>query len=142
MSARLVGSLAHLPFMRCPNYTRRVNNKWNWSHPRGQHFRNILFRRFTRQIRTGAGRLLLLAVLLAGCAPAGQEGSPVQEQTLSIFAAASLTDAFNEIGTSFEAANPGVTVTFNFAGSQALTTQIEEGSARGCIRFCQYEGNG
>jgi molybdate transport system substrate-binding protein len=49
-------------------------------------------------------------------------------QTLTVFAAASLTDAFSEIGKGFEAANPGVTVTFNFAGSQALRTQIEEGA--------------
>ena len=49
-------------------------------------------------------------------------------QTLTVFAAASLTEAFTEIGKSFEAANPDVTVTFNFAGSQALRTQIEEGA--------------
>ena len=49
-------------------------------------------------------------------------------QTLTIFAAASLTDAFTEIGVSFDAANSGVTTTFNFAGSQALRTQIEEGA--------------
>jgi len=48
--------------------------------------------------------------------------------TLNVFAAASLTDAFTEIGKNFEAANPGVTVSFNFAGSQALRTQIEEGA--------------
>ena len=49
-------------------------------------------------------------------------------QTLTVFAAASLTDAFTEIGAAFDAANPGVTTTFNFAGSQALRTQIEEGA--------------
>ena len=51
-----------------------------------------------------------------------------EPQTLTVFAAASLTEAFTEIGKSFEAANPDVTVTFNFAGSQALRTQIEEGA--------------
>lgn len=49
-------------------------------------------------------------------------------RTLTVFAAASLTDAFTEIGKNFEAANPGVTVTFSFAGSQALRTQIEQGA--------------
>jgi len=49
-------------------------------------------------------------------------------RTLNVFAAASLTDAFTEIDEKFEAANPGITVTFNFAGSQALRTQIEEGA--------------
>ena len=37
-------------------------------------------------------------------------------RTLNVFAAASLTDAFTEIGKTFEAANPGVTITFNFGG--------------------------
>ena len=54
--------------------------------------------------------------------------SAPEPRTLTVFAAASLTDAFTEIGAAFEAANPGVTVTFNFAGSQALRTQIEEGA--------------
>jgi molybdate transport system substrate-binding protein len=47
---------------------------------------------------------------------------------LSVFAASSLTDAFTEIGVAFEAAHPGATVVFNFAGSQVLRTQIEEGA--------------
>jgi len=51
-----------------------------------------------------------------------------EPQTLTIFAAASLTDAFIEIGAAFDAANPGVTTTFNFGGSQTLRTQIEEGA--------------
>jgi molybdate transport system substrate-binding protein len=51
-----------------------------------------------------------------------------EPRTLTVFAASSLTDAFTEIGANFESANPGVTVTFNFAGSQALRTQIEEGA--------------
>ena len=54
--------------------------------------------------------------------------SKPESQTLLVFAAASLTDAFTEIGAAFDAANPGVTTTFNFAGSQALRTQIEEGA--------------
>ena len=51
-----------------------------------------------------------------------------EARLLHVFAAASLTDAFTEIGEGFKAANPGVTVEFNFAGSQALRTQIEEGA--------------
>ena len=49
-------------------------------------------------------------------------------QTLTVFAAASLTDAFNAIGKNFSAANPGTTVTFNFAGSQQLAQQIGQGA--------------
>ena len=94
--------------------------------------------------------LILLATLfLVGCAPAAtQTAAPTEvavqaptlaptampptstpePRTLTVFAAASLTDVFTEIGQNFEAVNPGVTVTFNFAGSQALRTQIEEGA--------------
>ena len=49
-------------------------------------------------------------------------------QTLTVFAAASLTGAFGEIGKAFEAAHPSVTVKFSFAGSQVLRTQIEQGA--------------
>ncbi len=69
---------------------------------------------------------LLLTLLLSAC---GAKPAPLPEaRTLTVFAAASLTDAFGEIGQAFEAAHPGVTVTFNFGGSQALRTQIEEGA--------------
>lgn len=47
---------------------------------------------------------------------------------LTVFAAASLTDAFTEIASTLEAAHPGLTITFNFAGSQALVTQLSEGA--------------
>jgi molybdate transport system substrate-binding protein len=70
----------------------------------------------------------LLALLWAGCAPAAATNTEPQPRSLTVFAAASLTDAFTELGENFELANPGVDVTFNFAGSQALRTQIEEGA--------------
>ncbi len=47
---------------------------------------------------------------------------------LTIFAAASLTEAFNEMKTEIEAANPGTSITLNFAGSSALRTQILQGA--------------
>jgi len=47
---------------------------------------------------------------------------------LTVFAAASLTASFTDIGKAFEAANPGTKVTFSFAGSQALRAQIEQGA--------------
>jgi molybdate transport system substrate-binding protein len=49
---------------------------------------------------------------------------------LTVFAASSLTGAFTQIGTDFEAANPGVHVTFNFGSSTDLAAQIaSEGTA-------------
>ncbi len=50
------------------------------------------------------------------------------EHNLTVFAAASLTGAFEEIGEGYENANPGVNVHFSFAGSQILRMQIEHGA--------------
>ncbi|GLW91749.1 molybdate ABC transporter substrate-binding protein [Actinokineospora globicatena] len=70
-------------------------------------------------------RALLLTVLLvlAGCS--SQEEPP---RTVTVFAAASLTEAFTTLGKEFETANPGVQVAFNFAGSSALAQQINQGA--------------
>jgi len=48
--------------------------------------------------------------------------------TLTVFAAASLTEAFSEMATAFEAIHPGVDVALNFAGSNTLRAQIEQGA--------------
>jgi molybdate transport system substrate-binding protein len=53
---------------------------------------------------------------------------PPKEQELTVFAAASLTESFGELGKQFEAAHPGIKVMFNFAGSQQLRAQLEEGA--------------
>ncbi len=94
------------------------------------------------------GLMVALAMLFSACAPAATPtaapatSAPVATsvppttaptstptpQTLTVFAAASLTGAFGDMGKAFEAANPGVTVKFNFAGSQVLVTQIEQGA--------------
>ena len=47
---------------------------------------------------------------------------------LTVFAAASLTAAFTEIGDAFMVEFPDTTVTFNFAASSELVTQIDEGA--------------
>jgi molybdate transport system substrate-binding protein len=49
-------------------------------------------------------------------------------QTLTVFAAASLADAFEEIGTAFKAENPDVDIVFNFGSSSTLATQLVEGA--------------
>ncbi|HLU08163.1 MAG TPA: molybdate ABC transporter substrate-binding protein, partial [Oceanobacillus sp.] len=71
-------------------------------------------------------RLLILVVLFF--AFSSRVMTAQRDQTLLVFAAASLTDAFEEIATAFEAENPGVDVLFNFAGSSALATQLVEGA--------------
>ena len=83
-----------------------------------------------------ASILTVAALFLAACAPAATTApTPTLEPTatpepytLTVFAAASLTDVFNEIKTEFEAANPGVTVAYNFGGSNALAQQLGEGA--------------
>jgi molybdate transport system substrate-binding protein len=65
----------------------------------------------------------LLLIGLTGCAaPTSEASTP-----LTVFAAASLTDAFGEIGAAFTAAT-GTPVRFNFAGSNQLATQIAQGA--------------
>jgi molybdate transport system substrate-binding protein len=73
--------------------------------------------------------VLVLALLLAGCAPGPVATlAPAEPVDLNVFAAASLSAAFGEIGKQFEVTHPGVTVVFNFAGSQQLAQQINEGA--------------
>jgi molybdate transport system substrate-binding protein len=48
--------------------------------------------------------------------------------TLTVFAAASLTGVFTDLGKDLEEDNPGLDVKFNFAGSDALATQITQGA--------------
>jgi molybdate transport system substrate-binding protein len=51
-----------------------------------------------------------------------------RNENLTIFAAASLTEAFTEIGESFEVANPGIEVSISLAGSQQLAQQLSQGA--------------
>ena len=60
-----------------------------------------------------------------GC---GATSSSSRAGTVTIFAAASLTDAFTEVETVLEVANPELDIVNNFAGSQALVTQLTEGA--------------
>ena len=85
------------------------------------------------RIKRLAVALLCIAFLSAACSDddgsgGGGGGGDVTE--LTVFAASSLTDAFTQIGTNFEAANDGTTVTFNFGSSGDLASAIEtEGTA-------------
>jgi molybdate transport system substrate-binding protein len=63
---------------------------------------------------------------LAGIVAAG--GDLRGQTPITVFAAASLTDAFTELGTRFEATHAGVRVRLNFAGSQQLALQILQGA--------------
>ena len=54
--------------------------------------------------------------------------APVLTGGLNVFAAASLTGAFNSARSTLTAANPSFNVTYNFAGSNALVAQIQQGA--------------
>ncbi len=89
--------------------------------------------------------ILIIILSLTGCSTMGvglQPGVEVNpaevpvvqstipaEHNLTMFAAASLTEALEEIGKGFENANPGVKMHFSFAGSQILRMQIEQGAS-------------
>jgi molybdate transport system substrate-binding protein len=81
---------------------------------------------------------LLVALGAAGCgdddgddtasSAAPSEGEPELDGTITVFAAASLTDAFSELGEAFEDEHSGASVELNFAASSALREQILAGA--------------
>lgn len=73
-----------------------------------------------RQIWTGL--LVIMAMVIGSAVTAGAATE------LLVSAAASLTDAFKDIGKDYEAQHPGVTVRFNFAATGPLLQQIEQGA--------------
>jgi molybdate transport system substrate-binding protein len=74
-----------------------------------------------------AGAFLTACGSTAGTASVSPSGTSLRG-TVSVFAAASLTDSFKALGSAFQTAHPGVTVQFNFAGTPTLVTQIEQGA--------------
>lgn len=78
------------------------------------------------------GLTVLIVLGLTGCgdtaSPQPGGGSAGATGSVTVFAAASLTESFTTIGKDFEAANPGAKVTFSFAGSSALAMQINQGA--------------
>lgn len=71
-------------------------------------------------------------VVLAGCSSAstaGRGGTDDQlSGTLTVFASASLTDVFGNLGDRLVADHPDLELRFSFAGSSALATQLVEGA--------------
>jgi molybdate transport system substrate-binding protein len=81
------------------------------------------------QMRPGIVIAALVAVLaIASCGSDGAARDDTAPADITVFAAASLTAAFTELGDAFAAANPGAEVTFSFAGSSELVAQLREGA--------------
>jgi len=88
-------------------------------------------------LRTAAVAILLV-FLAAACGSSSKPAagsttsttSPTSKLSgsLNVFAASSLTGAFNNEKTALATADPGLSLTYNFAGSQALVTQIQQGA--------------
>lgn len=75
-----------------------------------------------------AGALLLV---LAGCGVDSGQATETDGElggTLTVLAAASLTDVFTDLGDQLESDHPGLDVQFTFAGSSALATQVAQGA--------------
>ena len=72
---------------------------------------------------TRVGAIALAAILVAGAC----SGRANQHQ-LTVFAAASLSGAFQAMARPFAAAHDGYSLTFSFSGSQQLVTQLQQGA--------------
>lgn len=72
--------------------------------------------------RARLGLLAAAALLTIGAASAGRPA-------LTVFAAASLTGAFNELADTLRHRQPDLQIDCNYAGSQLLTLQIQQGAA-------------
>lgn len=70
--------------------------------------------------------VVLIAVALIAASCGGDESAPGADVT--VFAAASLTAAFTELGDAFATTRPDARVRFNFAGSSELVAQIRDGA--------------
>ncbi|WP_376772037.1 molybdate ABC transporter substrate-binding protein [Thermocatellispora tengchongensis] len=89
-------------------------------------------RRLSRWATALAAVLALAGVTACGSGRPAASASPSAPASgakeVTVFAAASLTGTFTELGKAFEAANPGTTVRFNFGSSATLAQQIVQGA--------------
>jgi molybdate transport system substrate-binding protein len=90
----------------------------------------------------------VLGLIATGCGSGGSERSGPSESTtkgakvtgsIEVSEAASLTKAFEQIGTGFASANPDVTVTFNPGSSGTLAIQIQQTNGTGIDTFASAD---
>jgi molybdate transport system substrate-binding protein len=79
-----------------------------------------------RLVLTALAAALTLGIAACGGGGGQQQAAP-PARTLTVSAAASLTDVYNQLKPQFEQADPGVTVRFNFGGSDTLAQQVVQG---------------
>jgi molybdate transport system substrate-binding protein len=87
--------------------------------------------------RHAASVMVCFALVAAACGSSSKSSGSTPSTTstpaklsgsLDVFAAASLTEAFNDEKTALASSAPGLSLSYNFAGSQALVTQIKNGA--------------
>src|SRR6476646_243984 len=81
-------------------------------------------------VRTISMLGLAIAVVLGACS-SNENAVPVPSSAsgpVTVFAAASLTESFNDEQTTLKSEQPGLHITYNFGGSGALVTQIQQGA--------------
>jgi molybdate transport system substrate-binding protein len=94
--------------------------------------------RIARLVATGTAVLAVTVLTACGSSSGGSatasspsptaSSAPALSGTVTVFAAASLTGTFTQLGKQFEAAHPGVTVKFSFGASSTLAQQIIAGA--------------
>lgn len=82
-------------------------------------------RRLRKHVATGVAALAATALAGCGASASGADGGTT---TLTVFAAASLQGAFEDLAEQFEAEHDGVDVQLSFAGSSDLVAQIQQGA--------------
>lgn len=85
-------------------------------------------RRLRAALRTTVALAACGAALATGASCGDANGNAVERRNVTVFAASSLTDVFDDIAAAFEAAHPGIDVTLQFAGSARLAAQINAGA--------------
>jgi molybdate transport system substrate-binding protein len=83
------------------------------------------------RVRLAATALAVTALAAAGCGSSSggsSDSKTTAGQSVTVFAAASLQKTFTTLGGQFEQQHPGTKVTFSFAGSSDLVTQIINGA--------------
>lgn len=85
-------------------------------------------RRAAVAVAVSSGLAVASIATSCGRAPAGGRPHSGTAATITVSAASSLTEAFTDLGPSFERTHPGAEVSFTFASSSTLARQIEQGA--------------
>jgi molybdate transport system substrate-binding protein len=86
-----------------------------------------------RRVLTALATLTAATTLLSGCGSGSSGAAPTAPSagpsgSITVFAAASLTESFTTLGKQFEASRPGTKITFSFGASSTLAAQISQGA--------------